>query len=55
MLTSVQKTYWCDIFPNIDLIEEVKDMPVLVIQGTDDEVIDVMHGLSLYEAAPRCV
>ena len=28
---------------------------VLVIHGTDDEVIDFSHGLAVYERAPRTV
>lgn len=28
---------------------------VLVIHGTDDEVIDFSHGLAMYERAPRTV
>lgn len=30
-------------------------MPVLVIQGTEDEVINVSHGVALHEAAPTYV
>lgn len=29
--------------------------PVLVIHGTDDEVIDFSHGLAIYERCPRAV
>lgn len=29
--------------------------PVLVIHGTEDEVIDFSHGLSIYERCPRTV
>ena len=29
--------------------------PVLVVHGTDDEVIDFSHGLAIYERAPRTV
>lgn len=29
--------------------------PVLVIHGTEDEVIDFTHGMSIYERAPRTV
>ncbi len=28
---------------------------VLVVHGTDDEVIDFSHGLAMYERAPRTV
>lgn len=29
--------------------------PVLVIHGTDDEVIDFSHGMTIYEKCPRAV
>lgn len=29
------------------------DSPVLVIHGTEDEVIDFTHGLAIYERCPR--
>lgn len=29
--------------------------PVLVIHGTEDEVIDFSHGLAIYEKCPRPV
>lgn len=29
--------------------------PVLVIHGTEDEVIDFSHGLSIYEKCPKAV
>ena len=29
--------------------------PVLVIHGTEDEVIDFSHGLAIYERCPRAV
>lgn len=29
--------------------------PVLVIHGTEDEVIDFSHGLTMYERCPRAV
>lgn len=29
--------------------------PVLVIHGTEDEVIDFSHGLTIYEKCPRAV
>ncbi|KAJ4942344.1 hypothetical protein JOQ06_012210 [Pogonophryne albipinna] len=45
-----KKTYCFDAFPNIDKISKVTS-PVLVIHGTEDEVIDFSHGLALYE---RC-
>ena len=39
-----------DRFPNLLHLRKVH-APVLVIHGTDDEVIPVSHGLRLYEAA----
>ncbi|KAK5617615.1 Alpha/beta hydrolase domain-containing protein 17B [Crenichthys baileyi] len=45
-----KKTYCFDAFPNIDKISKVTS-PVLLIHGTEDEVIDFSHGLALYE---RC-
>ncbi|KAK7275061.1 hypothetical protein RIF29_16168 [Crotalaria pallida] len=44
----VKKTFWFDIFKNIDKIPLVK-CPVLVIHGTEDEVVDVSHGKTLWE------
>lgn len=29
--------------------------PVLVIHGTDDEVIDFSHGIGIYERCPKTV
>ncbi|HSJ07270.1 MAG TPA: alpha/beta hydrolase, partial [Longimicrobiales bacterium] len=40
-----------DRFPNLSHIREV-EAPVLVIHGTDDEVIPVAHGRRVYDAAP---
>lgn len=41
-------------FPSIDKISKVTS-PVLVIHGTEDEVIDFSHGLAMYERCPRAV
>uniref|UniRef100_A0A1A7YXQ8 Alpha/beta hydrolase domain-containing protein 17B n=1 Tax=Iconisemion striatum TaxID=60296 RepID=A0A1A7YXQ8_9TELE len=49
-----KKTYCFDAFPNIDKISKVTS-PVLVIHGTEDEVIDFSHGLALYERCQRPV
>ncbi len=53
-----------DIFPNlkylivllhsIDKVPNVQS-PVLVIHGTEDEVIDFSHGLAIYDKCPRAV
>lgn len=41
-------------FPNLS-IEKVQQVrsKVLVIHGTEDEVIDFSHGLAIYERAPN--
>ena len=39
---------------SIDKIPRVSS-PVLVIHGTEDEVIDFSHGLAIYERCPRAV
>ncbi|KAI5091330.1 protein ABHD17B [Silurus meridionalis] len=49
-----KKTYCFDAFPNIDKISKVTS-PVLVIHGTEDEVIDFSHGLALYERCQKPV
>lgn len=42
------------LFCSIDKISKVTS-PVLVIHGTEDEVIDFSHGLAMYERCPRAV
>ncbi|KPP67486.1 alpha/beta hydrolase domain-containing protein 17C-like [Scleropages formosus] len=49
-----RKTYCFDAFPSIDKVSKVTS-PVLVIHGTEDEVIDFSHGLAIYERCPRAV
>ncbi|KAL8044261.1 hypothetical protein ABFS82_08G035700 [Erythranthe guttata] len=44
----VKRTYWFDIYKNIDKIPLVK-CPVLVIHGTEDDVVDCSHGKQLWE------
>jgi hypothetical protein len=44
----VKKTYWFDIYKNIDKITLV-NCTVLVIHGTCDEVVDCSHGKQLWE------
>ncbi|XP_054800376.1 uncharacterized protein LOC129304668 isoform X2 [Prosopis cineraria] len=46
----VKRTYWFDIYKNIDKIPSV-NCPVLVIHGTADDVVDCSHGKQLWE---RC-
>ncbi|CAI9110656.1 OLC1v1010720C2 [Oldenlandia corymbosa var. corymbosa] len=48
VLYPVKKTYWFDIYKNIDKIGLIK-CPVLVIHGTADEVVDCSHGKQLAE------
>ncbi|XP_010209425.1 PREDICTED: alpha/beta hydrolase domain-containing protein 17A, partial [Tinamus guttatus] len=43
-----KKTYCFDAFPNIEKISKITS-PVLIIHGTEDEVIDFSHGLALFE------
>ncbi|CAL5370482.1 unnamed protein product [Camellia sinensis] len=44
----VKRTYWFDIYKNIDKIPYV-NCPVLIIHGTADEVVDCSHGKQLWE------
>ncbi|KAI3991824.1 hypothetical protein MKX01_038222 [Papaver californicum] len=44
----VKKTYWFDIYKNIEKIPLVV-CPVLVIHGTADDVVDCSHGKKLWE------
>ncbi|KAF5745336.1 Alpha/beta-Hydrolases superfamily protein isoform 1 [Tripterygium wilfordii] len=44
----VKRTFWFDIYKNIDKIPLVS-CPVLVIHGTEDEVVDISHGKQLWE------
>ncbi|XP_022105196.1 protein ABHD17B-like [Acanthaster planci] len=53
-LPETKKTWWFDAFPSIDKVSKVSS-PVLVIHGTEDEVIDFSHGLAIYERCPRTV
>ncbi|XP_065188314.1 alpha/beta hydrolase domain-containing protein 17C-like [Sycon ciliatum] len=50
----VQRSYFFDPFPSIRKITRVQSV-VLVIHGTEDEVIDFSHGLALFERAPLTV
>ncbi|KAB2612466.1 alpha/beta hydrolase domain-containing protein 17B-like [Pyrus ussuriensis x Pyrus communis] len=47
VLYPVKRTYWFDIYKNIDKISMVS-CPVLVIHGTADEVVDSSHGKQLW-------
>ncbi|XP_047306983.1 alpha/beta hydrolase domain-containing protein 17B-like [Impatiens glandulifera] len=44
----VKRTYWFDIYKNIDKIPLVK-CPVLIAHGTADDVVDCSHGKQLWE------
>ncbi|XP_059670495.1 uncharacterized protein LOC132316028 [Cornus florida] len=44
----VKRTYWFDIYKNIEKISSV-ECPVLVIHGTADDVVDCSHGKQLWE------
>ncbi|XP_028760687.1 alpha/beta hydrolase domain-containing protein 17B-like [Neltuma alba] len=48
VLYNVKVTFWFDIFKNIDKIRHV-NCPVLVIHGTNDDVVDFSHGKRLWE------
>ncbi|GMH20663.1 hypothetical protein Nepgr_022504 [Nepenthes gracilis] len=48
VLYPVKRTFWFDIYKNIDKIGQV-NCPVLVIHGTADEVVDWSHGKQLWE------
>ncbi|CAL8136929.1 unnamed protein product [Prunus armeniaca] len=47
VLYPVKRTYWFDIYKNIDKMALV-NCPVLVIHGTADEVVDSSHGKQLW-------
>ncbi|GAB2221295.1 hypothetical protein Droror1_Dr00012470 [Drosera rotundifolia] len=48
VLRPVKRTYFFDIYKNIDKISLVK-CPVLIIHGTADDVVDFSHGKQLWE------
>uniref|UniRef100_A0A1J3E6N2 Alpha/beta hydrolase domain-containing protein 17C n=1 Tax=Noccaea caerulescens TaxID=107243 RepID=A0A1J3E6N2_NOCCA len=48
VMYAFKKTYWFDIYKNIDKITYV-DCPVLIIHGTSDQVVDCGHGKQLWE------
>ncbi|KAG8367562.1 hypothetical protein BUALT_Bualt16G0084800 [Buddleja alternifolia] len=50
VLYNVKITFWFDIFKNIDKIRNVS-CPVLVIHGTNDDIVDLSHGKRLWELA----
>ncbi|XP_051117772.1 uncharacterized protein LOC127242323 [Andrographis paniculata] len=48
VMYAVKRTYWFDIYKNIEKIPLVNS-PVLIIHGTADEVVDFSHGKQLWE------
>ncbi|EPS62000.1 hypothetical protein M569_12791 [Genlisea aurea] len=50
VLYNVKVTFWFDIFKNVDKIRNVS-CPVLVIHGTNDDIVDLSHGKRLWELA----
>ncbi|VVB04456.1 unnamed protein product [Arabis nemorensis] len=44
----VKRTYWFDIYKNIEKISSVQ-CPVLVIHGTSDDVVNWSHGKQLFD------
>lgn len=44
---NTRRTWFFDAFPNIDKIPRIKS-PVLVIHGTEDDVIDISHGHAIH-------
>ncbi|KAK6153122.1 hypothetical protein DH2020_012761 [Rehmannia glutinosa] len=48
VMYAVKRTYWFDIYKNIDKMPLV-NCPVLIIHGTADEVVDFSHGKQLWE------
>ncbi|KAF3423914.1 hypothetical protein E2986_00155 [Frieseomelitta varia] len=51
---NTKRTWFFDAFPSIDKVPKVTS-PVLVIHGTEDDVINFSHGLAIYERCPRAV
>ncbi|XP_047307801.1 alpha/beta hydrolase domain-containing protein 17C-like [Impatiens glandulifera] len=48
VISNVRVTFWFDIFKNIDKIRNVS-CHVLVIHGTNDDIVDWSHGKRLWE------
>lgn len=44
---NTRRTWFFDAFPNIDKVPNISS-PVLVIHGTEDEVIDISHGQAIH-------
>ncbi|KAG8454558.1 hypothetical protein GDO86_000975 [Hymenochirus boettgeri] len=54
VLPDIKKTYCFDAFTNIEKVSKITS-PVLIMHGTEDEVIDFSHGLALFERCPKTV
>ena len=55
IVPNAKKTSYCfDPFPSIDKVGKINSN-VLVIHGTEDEVIDFTHGLQIYDMANKTV
>ena len=55
IVPNAKKTSNCfDPFPSIDKVGKISSN-VLVIHGTEDEVIDFTHGLQIYDLATKTV
>ncbi len=56
MLWTVSLITLCCVLSSLS-IEKVSKItsPVLIIHGTEDEVIDFSHGLALFERCPKAV
>ena len=50
----IRTSWFFDPFPNIDKISRVKS-PVLVIHGTENEIIDLWHGKAIYATSTNTV
>ncbi|KAJ8983872.1 hypothetical protein NQ317_000908 [Molorchus minor] len=51
---NTKRTWFFDAFPSIDKVPKVMS-PTLIIHGTEDEVIDFSHGLTIFEKCPKAV
>ena len=47
-------TNFCYVLGSIDKVSKVTS-PVLVIHGTEDEVIDFSHGIAIHDKCPKAV
>lgn len=51
---NTSRTWCCDAFPTIDKVDKIGSL-VLIIHGTDDEVIDLSHGIAIHEKCKKPV